>query len=703
MEENLRQETTAVIKIALYGPESSGKTTLAKQLAAHFKTIWIPEFARDFLQQKWDDTQTTCASEDLIPIMYGQIQLENEGVVRANELLFADTTLMTTKVFSEIYYSHCDPLLDATAIAHTYDLYLLTDIDVPWEKDDLRDRPNERQFLFNRYKEALISNNKPYITISGTIEERLEKGITIVTELLKAKSMGFTSEDYVAIYNHGIPVSNIEKQFEAYRHGLRRIALIRPATLQDGITPLTQEDAKKMALSFDTRKDDFRLKKFIPASGAASRMFKFLSEFLVEYNPQRESINAYINRKKDKELQVFLIGKEKLPFYKRIIKVARERYADQKLWSKDLESYYFIKTMLDDSAFDYANKPKGILPFHHYDDHIASPLEEHLHESFFYANSNGVAQLHFTITEKHQEGFEKIISEVKSKIENESGIRLEVHFSYQHNATDTIAVTSDNKPYRDQKGQLVFRPGGHGALIENLNTLQSDIIFIKNIDNVIHNHVAIIARYKKALAGILIELQSQIFTFLRELDSALFAEKIDQILEFCNLELSIGLVEDVEALSNLEKVQYLQKILNRPIRVCGMVKNEGEPGGGPFWIASEDGSVSLQIVESSQVDSHDTEQMAIFAQASHFNPVDLVCGIRDYQGEMFDLKAFVDDGSGFIVHKTKDGRNIKAYELPGLWNGAMANWITVFVEVPIITFNPVKTVNDLLKPAHQPE
>ncbi len=301
-------------------------------------------------------------------------------------------------------------------------------------------------------------------------------------------------------------------------------------------------------------------------------------------------------------------------------------------------------------------------------------------------------------------GFEEVINEIKPKIEATSEVEIRVNFSYQDKSTDSIALDVNNQFFREENENLVFRPGGHGALIQNLNQLDADIIFIKNIDNVIQNHIDEIALYKKALAGILLEKQQQIFSYLRQLDEDnVVKELLDEIVLFIQSKLHFEVTDDFSKYTKESKIEYLRNYLNRPIRVCGMVKNEGEPGGGPFWVRDRKGLVFLQIVESSQIDENDVNQMKILNSSTHFNPVDLVCGIRNYRGANFDLNEFVDHSSGFIVHKNKGGKDLKAYELPGLWNGAMAKWLTVFVEVPLITFNPVKTVNDLLKVAHQPQ
>lgn len=704
MEENFKQQPTDIIKIAMFGPESTGKTTLAKQLADHFQTVWTPEFARGYLQEKWNSSQRICEPEDLLPIALGQVKLENDSLLTANKYLFCDTNLMVTKIFSEMYYNFCDPALDKAASKHRYDLFFLTDIDVPWTKDDLRDKPSDRENTFDTFKRALIENKKPFVIISGTPEQRFHKALQILSDLEKAKSIGLSSSDFVQMYEYGVDLDTVLKHLAIYKKGMPKTLLDRPAVIDDGIIKLSETDFKQLEDLFDSQKDNLKLKKLVPASGAASRMFKFLSEFLNDFNVNEESINAYINRKKDTSLAVFLAGLEKYPFYEEIDETLKKNYSNYKYWTKDLKDYYFIKTLLSPKFLNFAGKPKGILPFHKYGDYTATPVEEHLNESAFYANSNNRAFLHFTISEEHQSEFEQIIKKVKSKIEMQSGVAINIRFSYQNKATDTIAVDLENKPFRDLNGRLVFRPGGHGALIDNLNNLDADIVFIKNIDNVIQNHIQEIALYKKALAGILITLQEQIFNYLDKLESDTITENdIEEIVTFVKSRLNNGIVPDFEKYTLENKTIYLKEVLNRPIRVCGMVKNEGEPGGGPFWIKDSTGHISLQIVESSQVDTNNAEQLAILKTATHFNPVDLICGIKNHKGEKFDLTQFVDHNSGFIVEKNKDGRALKAYELPGLWNGAMAKWITIFVQVPLITFNPVKTVNDLLKPAHQPQ
>ncbi|MBX9887980.1 MAG: DUF4301 family protein [Flavobacteriaceae bacterium] len=703
MEENLKQHKADIIKIAMFGPESTGKTTLSIQLAEYYKTEWVPEFARDYLQQKWDNNQSICDVNDMMPIAYGQTKLENEKLKTANQFLFCDTNLMVTKVFSEVYYDYCDPLLDKAAKKHQYDLFFLTDIDVPWEKDDLRDSPDNRKSVFEVFKASLINNKKPFITLSGDKSSRLNMAVSIIDSLVIAKDMGFSTLDFVQVYDHGIAINAIKKQLAIFKSGVPKIKLIAPATVGNGIVKLKEAEFQEKADFFDANKTDLNLLKFVPASGAASRMFKFLNTFLNQFDPCSETINAYVNRTKDTDLAIFIVGMDKLPFFGAVDKKLKEIYANFDDLSRDYKNYYFIKLILDPAYFDFANKPKGVLPFHAYQTTVASPIEEQLYECGYYAATKNKSTLHFTVSETHLDQFQEIVDQVKPNVEAKLNTKLEVEYSYQKPSTDTVAVDDKNEPVRDVNGKLVFRPGGHGALIENLNQLDVDIIFIKNIDNIIIHKKETIALYKKALAGILLELQQKVFAYLHAIDSDELSETmVSEIKVFLSSCLNVDIhVNDFEMYTFENKIKVLKKALNRPIRICGMVKNEGEPGGGPFWVKGDNDVTSLQIVESSQVDLDNKKQAKILANATHFNPVDLVCSTLNYKQERFDLTRYVDPNSGFIVHKSLLGKNIKSYELPGLWNGAMADWLTVFVQVPLVTFNPVKTVNDLLKSAHQ--
>lgn len=678
----------------MFGPESTGKTTLSKQLAEHFKTIWIPEFARDYLQQKWELKQEICDENDMLPIAVGQMKLENEAVQIANKLLFCDTNLMVTKVFSEIYYGFCDELLDDAAREHSYDLFFLTDVDVPWEKDDLRDRPDNREHTFGIFEKALIENNKPYIILSGNKQQRLDKATKAVEMLLKAKALGFTSADFLQMWHRGTNIVNVERQLAFFNDGIAKMNLHKIATVKDGIWLFDDEKEQQLVDYFEERRKLFSIEKLVPASGAASRMFKFLVDFQNEFKLHEETVNAYVNRKKATELSVFMVGIEKFPFYKQVLEETKTQYEGFDDFSQDEKYFRFVETMLAPAKFDFLNKPKGVLPFHQEKETVTTPIYKHLKEAQAYTNVNGKAQIHFTVSEEHQENFHDVVSNNQSNVE--------VFYSFQDKATDTLAVNIDNSPFRLEDDSLFFRPGGHGALIQNLNRLTSDIVFVKNIDNVCFNHFDGIVRYKKLLGGLLIRLQEMIFKSLNVLENTNDPGALLEIVAFVTNELNIVLPVNFSKYTFENQKNQLFQLLNRPIRVCGMVKNEGEPGGGPFWVKGDEGVHSLQIVESSQIDLQNKKQSQILGESTHFNPVDLVCGLKDYKGRKFNLENFVDHNTGFVVQKTKGCKDIKAYELPGLWNGAMANWITVFVEVPLLTFNPVKTVNDLLKPAHQP-
>ncbi|NHN26627.1 DUF4301 family protein [Flavobacterium jejuense] len=505
----------------------------------------------------------------------------------------------------------------------------------------------------------------------------------------------FSDYDLKQIEEKGISIVRIEKQLHFFKNGMSKINLLRSATKNDGIWVLSGEEKEDYIVIFNAKSHFFDIQKFVPASGAASRMFQFLLEFLNEYDYKNETINAFINRKKSSELSVFLIGLKNFPFYQDLKNKTLLIYPEYYSNNRDVKDYLLIKTLLSEEHFDFANKPKGILPFHKKENLIVSPVEEHLREALFYKTDAKKAKIHFTISEVHLEGFKKIINQENT---------VEVSFSYQQGYTDTLAVNEDNTPFRNEDGTLLFRPGGHGALIENLNQLNADIVFVKNIDNVSQNHFNEILSYKKLLGGILISIQEKVFEFLNYLEKeTLKKEQLDKIIAFANAKLNANLSADFDKYKKSYQSEILFKILNRPIRVCGMVKNEGEPGGGPFWIKQENGAISLQIIESSQVDFNNEKQIEIFNNSTHFNPVDLVCGIKNFKGKKFNLLEYVDENMGFIVKKNRNGKPLKAYELPGLWNGSMAFWNTIFVEVPLLTFNPVKTVNDLLKPAHQPE
>ncbi len=515
--------------------------------------------------------------------------------------------------------------------------------------------------------------------------------------------MKFSQEDIDYIESKGLSLEQIEAQLQTFQKGLPFVNLKSAATLNDGIIQLDKKEEQELIALFNLEKDNKSILKFVPASGAATRMFKFLFNFLKNYNAKKSSINAYINRFNATELSVFMVGLEKLPFYKTVINATKIYFTNFDSLSRNDQLVAFIKTMLNEDKLNYSNLPKGLLPFHNYQNHIANAFEEHLHEAALYATSNKIAKIHFTISEKHLEQFKSAFNEIKSTIELKTGIAFDITFSFQSEKTDTIAVNSKLQAFRDEENKLQFRPSGHGALLQNLNALNADIIFVKNIDNVVvSKYKNDIANYKKTLAGLVLKLQKQSFHYINKIETTELAEEeIIEIAEFLRRQLNVIISLEFEKYSTKYQIDYLKEKLNKPIRVCGMVKNEGEPGGGPFWIWHNTGAVSLQIIESAQIDLSNQTQKQILENATHFNPVDIVCGIKDYKGNAFNLEDFVDKNTGFITNKTRLGKKIKALELPGLWNGSMANWNSIFVEVPILTFNPVKTVNDLLKPAHQ--
>lgn len=506
--------------------------------------------------------------------------------------------------------------------------------------------------------------------------------------------------DIEQIKEKGIDVEKIERQVAIFKKGVPYMNLVRSATVNDGILRIEEEEEVRQF--FLKRKDDLQLVKFVPASGAATRMFKVLFKFLSEFDDSNETFNSYRNKQKDNAISMFFVGLEKFPFYNEVLEKTKELYPGYESFSDSKRKYCFVKTFLTPSGLNYGSYPKGLFPFHQYKDHNATAFEEHLFEAALYVSGNKKARLHFTISPEHLSKFEDEFKRIENIVETKTETTFDISFSHQKPETDTVAVTLDNDLFRDEDGKLLLRPGGHGALIENLNMIDADLIFVKNIDNVVvFKYEQEVAKYKQILAGKLLQIQEKVFTFLEQLDkNEVDDHDMVKIEHFILNELNGNLSMNFSKFSRDNKIQEFKEVLNRPIRVCGMVKNEGEPGGGPFWV-KKNGEVSLQIVESAQIDKKNKEQKAILKESTHFNPVDLVCGVRNYKGQKFDLLKYIDNDAVFITPKTKNGKDLKALELPGLWNGAMAYWNTIFVEVPLLTFNPVKTVNDLLKAAHQ--
>ena len=513
----------------------------------------------------------------------------------------------------------------------------------------------------------------------------------------------FTKDDLKQLQSRGSDPKVVELQIENFRKGFPYINLDRPAIVGDGIKAFNQRDAKKLSYYYDSNSKRYEVLKFVPASGAASRMFKHLFEFMETYTGSDEDIKNLQTSPKLKLVKDFFDRIADFAFYDKLAKVMRKDDYDIKECLEKKEYKIIIDYLLNPVGLNYANLPKGLLLFHSYPDGARMSIEEHMVEAANYCKDKEKrSAIHFTVSPEHADMFLTEINRVKGKYEELFDLKYELTFSLQKASTDTIAVDMNNKPMREADGRLMFRPGGHGALIENLNDRESEIVFIKNIDNVVPDNMKNDTfLYKKVLGGYLFELQDAVFEHLEALDDKPDDEDIRTILRFIKSKLGFVIDPEFGNMAREDKIEYLHQKLNRPIKVCGMVKNEGEPGGGPFWVKDENGKVSLQIVETSQIDLTNEKQCTIVANATHFNPVDLVCSIKNFKNEKFNLIDFVDENAGFIVEKTKNGKPIKAFELPGLWNGAMAKWITIFVEVPIFTFNPVKTVNDLLKPTHQ--
>jgi hypothetical protein len=513
----------------------------------------------------------------------------------------------------------------------------------------------------------------------------------------------FSERDLQQMKERGSSPEVVGKQILNFKKGFPYINLIKPALVKEGIVRLSDEETENYSSSYIKNLGNKAVVKFVPASGAATRMFKDLFAFMGEFDGSEEAIEK-LEQKKGPMFTFFERIRD-FAFYEDLKAVmSNEGHELEK--ELDKKNYVNILSyLLTEKGLGYGELPKGLLKFHCYENETRTPAEEHLVEGANYAVDNtSVVRIHMTVSPDHREKFEKHISSVKGNYEQEFGVNYNVSFSEQKASTDTIAVDIENNPFRNEDDSLLFRPAGHGALIENLNDLDADIIFIKNIDNVVPDQLKDTTYlYKKAIGGILIEYQNKVFNYLNELEKGNIGEELlNEILEFIEKDLSVRPSGDFQLKSKNDKVEILRRILNRPIRVCGMVKNEGEAGGGPFWAKNFDHSVSLQIVETSQINMDIPEQKAILESSTHFNPVDIVCGVKDYKGKKFELLKFIDPDTGFITKKSKDGKDLKAQELPGLWNGSMSDWNTIFVEVPIITFNPVKSVNDLLRKEHQP-
>lgn len=478
--------------------------------------------------------------------------------------------------------------------------------------------------------------------------------------------MMFSDTDIQQIKSHGLALETVNKQIDNFKSGFPYANIVKPATTTDGVVVCSDDMVEKYINIYDEFAKNHKIVKFVPASGAATRMFKDLFDFVASGNRNETTDKTITN------IDKFAFWDDLKPFL------------PQNATDTDI-----IKCILTDSGVNYGNQPKGLIPFHKYPEYAKTPVEEHLTEGFEYAKSGDAVNIHFTISPEHKHGFESLLNRVIPQYESKFGVKYNVSLSEQKSCTDTIAVNMDNTPFRNDDGTLLFRPAGHGALIQNLNDIDADLIFIKNIDNVtVESLRGDTIKYKKVLAGILVDIQKQIFNFIQDIDNN--RADIDAIHEFITTKIGIKL-------DNKLSVPEYRDILNRPIRVCGVVKNTGAPGGGPFWAKNKNGMIDLQIVESSQIDP---ESKPIMNDSEYFNPVDLVCATKDFKNNKFDLTNYIDEETGFISEKSKNGMPLRAMERPGLWNGAMAKWNTVFVAVPGTTFTPVKVVSDLLSTAH---
>lgn len=516
----------------------------------------------------------------------------------------------------------------------------------------------------------------------------------------------FSEKDIRQMAKIGISKSQALKQIQIFSKGIPPIKLKKPCTIGAGIKVLQNVDVNEYTANYQEAVKMGRIMKFVPASGAATRMFKLLIKFNNENNriDIKEIEKKAEGSEEHKNFLKFLKGIEDYAFFNDLKKVLTHKGINIEQQVEEGQFKELVNAIISEDGLNYAELPKGLIKFHRYDSGARTAFEEHLVEATSYCeDSSGNARIHFTISPEHESIVRSHIESVRDKYEKDD-TRFEVNYSFQKPSTNTIAVDMQNNPFRTGDGSILFRPGGHGALLENLNEIKGDIIFIKNIDNVVPDRLkGETYKYKRILAGLLVELQQTIFDYLDKLyGTKNEPELLKEVMEFSRNDLSVLIPNQVHNTSIEGQKQFLISKLNRPIRVCGMVKNQGEPGGGPFWIEDKDGNISLQVVEAAQVDKDNPIQKEIWQSATHFSPTDFVCAVQNFKGNPFDLMNHRDPDAGFITQKSQDGRELKALELPGLWNGSMAFWNTIFVEVPIITFNPVKTILDLLRPNHQP-
>ena len=509
--------------------------------------------------------------------------------------------------------------------------------------------------------------------------------------------------DLKQIQAKGISVAVVEKQLEQFKNGFPYIDITAPAVIGNGIVKIDDDKVEKYQKLHRKMLSSKRVVKFVPASGAATRMFQNVYELIKEYD---KSYEMYLNSLVDRSFNSIFYVCENMKyfaFYGDLKEVARKNDKDLNCILNKKNFAEALNLLISENGLNYGKLPKGLLKFHQYQDEVRTAAEEHLVEGAQYAASKGNVDIHFTVSPEHVELFEQLMKSVKGIYEERFSVVFNISYSIQDSATDTIAVDAENKPFRNIDNTILFRPAGHGALLKNLDDLQYDIVFVKNIDNVVTDRLKPdTVKYKQIIGGVLAEIQETITAYMIKLETPdlITDASLTRMVNYADKRLNNPFPYVLKKATREQKIEWLLSILNRPTRVCGMVKNEGEPGGGPFWVQDSNGVESLQIVEASQLDPKSKLHDKIVKEATHFNPVDLVCCITDYKGNAFDLRKYRDDNTGFISTKSKDGKDLKALELPGLWNGAMARWNTVFVEVPIATFNPVKTINDLLRAEH---
>ena len=513
----------------------------------------------------------------------------------------------------------------------------------------------------------------------------------------------FLDSEIQQIKEKGLSIESVNLQIENFQKGFPFLNVIKAATISSGIKKLEDNQIEEAINKYESAKGTLNIMKFVPASGAASRMFKELISFMETYTGSEEEYLQLISDRCFTSNYYLYERMDSFAFFDDLKAVIEKTTTNYEEIKRNKDYVALLKALLTKEGLNYSNLPKGLLKFHKYEDSIRTPLEEHIIEGVEYASSNNTVNIHFTVSPEHKKLFLKHVKEVKPKYEKKLKIKLNITFSEQDTKTEIIAVTTRNNPLKDKNGNIVFRPGGHGAVLENLNQIDSDLIFIKNIDNVVSDRLREdTIKYKKVIAGVLLKYKERIAVYSRYLimSKKNTSKHLKEIARFLEKELCILPPKSLYRYSKKDKINYFLSKLNRPLRVCGMVKNEGEPGGGPFWAKNPDGSTSLQIVEGSQFDKKKKRQMKVFNEATHFNPVDLVCSVKDMKGIKYDLIDRRDNNTGLISKKSKDGVDLKAQELPGLWNGGMSDWNTIFVEVPISTFNPVKVINDLLRNEH---